>query len=420
MTDTKQICHHDQCTGCAACFNVCRHDAIRMVADEEGFLRPNINADACVDCGLCVKTCPANTKTSRHEAPLLVYSGWSKNEDIRLSSASGGAFAEIASYFITEMHGAVFGVAMSDKLEACHVAITDTADLKRLQGSKYIQSKMGETYRQAEYYLRDGRKVLFSGTPCQIAGLKNYLRKEYDNLFAVDLICHGVPSKRIFDDYIRYLEKKLQHKVYDVKFRCKKSSWIFYNMAVNSPVEKGSRRESYEYEGAYYSDPFIRAFLRDNALRPSCYQCPYTSTSRVADFTLADWWGYEAEDKSDKDFEKKGVSLIFANSEKAKGMMPHLNLQLKSRTIEEAKRTNISLSQPFGMPKTRNEFWQDYSNYGFEYLIEKWLAPEQLTPISFVWYKFQESRLRKTLVLICRVYDKVRRVLGLREIHLTA
>ncbi len=391
-----------------------------MVADEEGFLRPAINKDACVDCGLCVKICPVNTKACRHEAPLLVYSGWSRNEEMRLTSASGGAFAEIASYFIKEMHGVVFGVAMNYELEACHVAITETADLKRLQGSKYIQSKIGETFRQTEHYLRDGRKVLFSGTPCQIAGLKNYLRKEYENLFTVDLICHGVPSKRVFDDYIRYLEKKLQHKVYDVQFRCKKSSWIFYNMAVNSHVEKGSRRVSYEYEGSYYSDPFIRAFLRDNALRPSCYQCSYTYTNRIADFTLADWWGYKAEDESDKDFEKKGVSLIFVNSEKAKDMMPHLNLQVKNRTIEEAKRTNISLSQPFTMPKSRKEFWQDYSKFGFEYLVEKWLAPERLTPISYVRYRFQESTLREALVLICRVCDKMRRVLGLREIHFTA
>lgn len=413
MTKTQQICHHDQCTGCAACFNVCRHDAIRMVADEEGFLRPNINADACVDCGLCVKACPANTEANRHEIPLLVYSGWSKNEDIRLSSASGGAFAEIASYFIEEMHGVVFGVAMSDKLEAYNVAITETADLKRLQGSKYIPSKIGETYRQAEHYLREGRKVLFSGTPCQIAGLKNYLRKEYDNLFTVDLICHGVPSKRIFDDYIRYLEKKLQHKVYDVKFRCKKSSWIFFNMAVNCHVEKGSRRESYEYEVTYYSDPFIRAFLRYNALRPSCYQCPYTSIKRVADFTLADWWGYKAEDESDKDFEKKGVSLIFANSEKAKAMIPHLNLQLKSRTIEEAKRTNIALSQPFGMPKTRNEFWQDYSNYGFEYLVEKWLAPELLTLNRYLYYTMQPSALRTLAMKIAGKCDSM-----LKRLHI--
>ena len=370
-----------------------------MRLDDEGFLRPEIENERCVGCGLCQKVCPVNNPVVRNEAPLSIYSGWSKNEETRLSSASGGAFTELATYFIEQLHGVVFGVAMNDKLEACHIAVECTDDLQRVQGSKYIQSNVNESYRQAEHCLKDGRKVLFSGTPCQIAGLRTYLRKEYVNLYTVDLICHGVPSKRLFDDYIKYIEKKLQHRVYDVKFRCKKSSWIFFNMAVNSHVEKGSRKVSYEYEGFYYSDPFIRGFLRDNALRPSCYQCQYTSTSRVADFTLADWWGYKAERVEDEGFEQKGVSLIFANSQKAQMIVPNLNLLLSEKTIEQAKRTNHSLAYPFVKPASHSLFWNDYNNLPFDMIVEKWLYPERLSLSRYFYYYMKPSRLRRVVIL---------------------
>lgn len=414
------ICEEIQCTGCAACFNACRHSAIEMHPDNEGFLRPSIINDRCVGCGLCVRCCPVNKSVDFNEAPLSIYCGWSRNEEIRMSSASGGAFSELAIFFIEQLHGVVFGVAMTERLEACHISIENKNDLIKLQGSKYIQSNINDTYRQVENYLEDGRKVLFSGTPCQIAGLKNYLRKEYTGLYTVDLICHGVPSKRLFDDYIKWLERRLHRRIYDIKFRCKKSSWIFFNMAANSHVEKGSRHIRYDYEGGYYSDPFIRGFLRDNALRPSCYFCQYTSIKRTSDFTVADWWGYQAENLEDKDFDKKGVSLIFANSSKAIEIIPHLNMLLKNRTLVDALNTNKSLIEPFDMPNTRKAFWEDYSKCGFDFMVEKWMAPEKMRPSQYVKYKLNSSYFRKVLVAICRVYEKICGVLKCDVIKIKA
>ena len=420
MLKVTSICNADQCTGCSACLNACSHEAIKMRLDDEGFIRPEIDNDRCVGCGLCQRICPVNNSIERNQAPLSIYSGWSKNEEIRLSSASGGAFTELASYFIDHLSGVVFGVAMNEKLEACHIAVESLDELPRLQGSKYIQSNINESYRKAEFYLKNGRNVLFSGTPCQIAGLKSFLRKNYTNLYTADLICHGVPSRRLFNDYIKYLEKELHQQVYDVKFRCKKSSWIFYNMAVNSHVEKNSGKVTYAYEGSYYADPFIRGFLRDNALRPSCYQCQYTSISRVSDFTFADWWGYKAERKEDKNFEKKGVSLIFVNTSRAKKLLPQIQLLLRERTIEEAKKTNLSLSKSFIRPQSRQEFWDDYNRMPFNFMIEKWLSPETLHLSRYFYYKMPPSLSRSIVVKTLRVFETIARKIHLKIITISA
>ena len=191
-------------------------------------------------------------------------------------------------------------------------------------------------------------------------------------------------------------------------------------MAANSHVEKGSRHIRYDYEGGYYSDPFIRGFLRDNALRPSCYFCQYTSIKRTSDFTVADWWGYQAENLEDKDFDKKGVSLIFANSSKAIEIIPHLNMLLKNRTLVDALNTNKSLIEPFDMPNTRKAFWEDYSKCGFDFMVEKWMAPEKMRPSQYVKYKLNSSYFRKVLVAICRVYEKICGVLKCDVIKIKA
>ena len=345
----ERICSYESCTGCGACVQVCRHEALMMIPDSEGFIRPNINPELCVECGLCQQRCPANSPGSlERKEPLMVFSGWSSDEEIRMASSSGGAFSEIAKYIIAR-NGVVFGVALDKKVRARHIYVEKEEDLYLLQGSKYVQSVIGDSYKEVEYILRQGREVLFSGTPCQIAGLRTYLRRDYENLLTVDLICHGVPSPKVFEDYKKWVGEKIREKVSDVQFRCKKSSWIFYSMGINSHAEK-NKITTYSYLGSYYADPYIRAFLRDNILRPSCYSCQYTSTKRVADFTIADWWGYKAMCPDDKDFEKKGVSLLMCNSLKASEIVQGLNMHLRERTLEEAVRTNHSLKQPFPLP----------------------------------------------------------------------
>lgn len=372
----KEICNLSECTGCMACVNWCAHHAISIVQDEEGFDRPHIDESLCVDCGLCQKVCPINTHPVVNE-PLKVLSGWSSDESVRLCSSSGGAFTEIARP-ILEDGGVVLGCVLSEDLKAEHTYVENMEDLAdKLRGSKYVQSRIGNSYSQAKDFLRQGRKLLFSGTPCQIAGLRNYLHKDYENLLTVDLICHGVPSPMIFEEYKKYIQEHENMELTDVKFRCKKSSWIFFNMTLSGHVEKSSALKT--YYGSYYEDPYIRGFLRDYFLRPSCHQCHFTSTQRCSDFTIADWWGYKKKSKEDKNFACNGVSLVLANTEKALKLLPLMHMQLRERTIDEAKRTNISLSHPFPLRKYRNAFWADYKKMSFGQIVEKYMMPERIS-----------------------------------------
>lgn len=411
----KDICNIVECTGCMACVNTCAHHAIRVNADKEGFDRPVIDETLCVDCGLCAKTCPVNHHPLANE-PKEIYSGWSSDEAVRINSSSGGAFTEIARP-VLENGGVVFGCALNDKLQAEHIYVETLEDLEnKLRGSKYVQSRIGNTYAQAKNFLRQGRKVLFSGTPCQIAGLKNYLRRDYDNLITVDLICHGVPSPMLFEDYKKFMQKHENMKLTKVSFRCKKSSWIFYNMTLQGHVEKSSALKT--YVGSYYEDPYIRGFLRDYFLRPSCHQCKFTSTKRCSDFTIADWWGYSKKSSKDKDFRKKGVSLVLANSEKAVAMLPSMNMELRERTLEEAKKTNCSLSKAFDMPAVREVFWKDYHRMPFEDIVETYMKPEKVKWQTKVMEHYPNTDnlilLIRILELPQRIINKVMKVLGIK------
>ena len=399
----NKICNIAECTGCEACAQTCSHSAITMLPDGEGFLRPHINRGLCVDCGLCQLRCPVNTPLiDKMEQPKVVYSGWSNSERTRIESSSGGAFTEIARLVLAE-GGVVFGVVMDGNAEARHVLVDSEDRLSKLQGSKYVQSIMGDAYKQAKDFLDQGRPVLFSGTPCQIGGLRNFLHKDYENLMTVDIICHGVPSPRVFADYKSYVEGVIKEKVRDVKFRCKKSSWIFFNMGINPHVEKNGD-VTYSYIGNYYADPYIRAFLRDNILRPNCYHCHYTSVERCSDFTIADWWGYKAVSPEDKDFDRKGVSLIMCNTEKAVRMVDNLDMWLRKRTVEDAIRTNLSLRRPFPIPTTREAFWDDYNRLPFTEMIRKWMYPDRIPMSAYLRIYHRRWRL---LFRLAHLYERV-------------
>lgn len=405
MSVTK-ICAPSDCTGCGMCQQICHQNAISMLPDTEGFLHPSIDISLCNNCGMCQRFCPVNTPLMKRKV-LKVYSGWSNDEYVRINSSSGGAFTEIAKLILVK-GGVVFGVAMDESVMARHIYVDNENELSKLRGSKYVQSIIGNAYREAKEFLQNGRLVLFTGTPCQIAGLYNYLRKDYSNLYTVDLICHGVPSPKIFYDYKKYIEGIIKERVTDVKFRYKKSSWIFYNMGINPHVEK-TGTITHSYMGSYYADPYIRVFLRDNILRPNCYHCQYTSIERISDFTIADWWKYKAVSEADNDFEKKGVSLLMCNSEKAVNLSQNLSMKLRERTIEEASNTNLSLRRPFPKPETRDEFWSDYQKLSFNQMVKKWMYPESI-PLSVYFKIYSKSRF---LYMMAYFYERV-----LRKIHL--
>ena len=405
----NKVCETEKCTGCGVCAQICQHSAISMQSDAEGFLHPVISNSKCVTCGMCQYSCPVNNLAIKRK-PLKVYSGWSNDEYIRMDSSSGGAFTEIAKLILAK-DGVVFGVAMDERQQARHIYIERESELFKLRGSKYVQSIINDSYKKAKHFLQSGREVLFSGTPCQIAGLYNYLRKKYDNLTTVDIICHGVPSPKVFDDYKSWIEKLIKEKITSIKFRCKKSSWIFFNIGINPNIEQDNI--NYSYTGSYYADPYIRAFLRDNILRPNCYHCQYTSIDRVSDFTIADWWGYKGKTAYDKDFDRKGVSLIMCNTEKAVNMVKLLDMRLDERTPEEALRTNLSLKRPFPEPKTRNEFWKDYARMDFQSMVNKWMYPEKILLSTYIRIYHRERRL---LYNIINLYERVVKRLKLEKL----
>ena len=412
----NDICNPSECTGCMACVNSCAHHAISIVKDEEGFGRPHIDESLCVDCGLCQRTCPVNEHPMVNE-PKKVLSGWSSDESVRLGSSSGGAFTEIARPILEE-GGVVFGCALDEKLQAYHTYVETLEELTcKLCGSKYVQSRIGNSYVQAKDFLRQGRKVLFSGTPCQIAGLKNFLRKDYENLTTVDLICHGVPSPMIFEDYKQYMQKRFKIVIDDIKFRSKKSSWIFFCMALQGHTEKTA--QSFSYFGKYYEDPYIRGFLHDYFLRPSCHQCHFTSTKRCSDFTIADWWGYKKESQIDKDFRRKGVSLLLVNTDKAWSLLSSLKMVLKERTIEDGKKTNCSLSKAFEMPKVRETFWMDYAKMPFNEVVSKYMKPEKVRWQVKMMEYYQNTdniiMLIKILELPQRMFNKIFKIIRIRK-----
>lgn len=408
-----KVCDVIKCTGCGACAQLCPHMAITMEVDDEGFLRPVISSSRCTTCGLCQLRCPVNTP--RHVStglPLAVYSGWSNDESTRIGSSSGGAFTEIAKLILAK-GGVCFGVSMDENVTARHTFVESDEGLCKLRGSKYVQSIIGDTYIKVRHFLHQGRHVLFSGTPCQVAGLLNFLHRDYDNLTTVDLVCHGVPSPMVFSDYVEYIGREVvKGKVAGVNFRCKKSSWIFYSMGINPHAEKNDT-VSYSYLGNYYADPYIRAFLRDNILRPCCYHCQYTSVMRVSDFTIADWWGYKATSPEDKDYDLKGVSLLMCNTAKAAAMAKHLGMRLRGRTVAEAMKTNISLSRPFPMPPTREEFWEDYKVLSFKDMAEKWMKPEKISLSSFLRIYHRSWHL---LFIMAKIYEYMVRKLGLARL----
>lgn len=298
-----------KCIGCQACFSTCPRKCISMSADSEGFLYPQIDLCLCIDCGLCERACPVINKQDNTNLPLpTAYAAINKDDIIRLKSSSGGIFTLIAEEVIRNS-GTVFGAAMSEDFKSVmHIEANNIDTLDKLRGSKYVQSSIGDTYNTTEKYLQDGKPVLFTGTPCQIAGLKAYLKTEYINLVTQDFICHGVPSPLVWRKYIELCEAKAKSKAYRVLFRHKKHGWKNYSVLIEFS-------DKTVYERIYHKDYFMQGFLSNLYLRPSCYGCIYKGVHRQSDITLADYWGIENVEPNIDD--NKGVSFVMLHTAKA-------------------------------------------------------------------------------------------------------
>lgn len=353
------------CTGCFACYSACPAKCIEMRYDDDGFFQPYVNASECLKCNMCNKVCPALSKDGQSDKPEA-FAVVNKDEGIREQSSSGGMFTALASY-VLERDGVVFGAAFDEGFDVKHVEITSADELHRLRGSKYVQSKIGDTLKKAKEYLDKERLVYFSGTPCQISGLLKYLGKEYDNLITQDIVCHGVPSPAVFDEYKKYREEKAGSRITYFSFRKKKEGAEGY--FVYMEFENGT-----VYEVPASKDEYTKTYLANICLRNSCYDCNHKSKNRPSDFTLADFWGVEKlhpEMSADKD---KGISLVLANSDKARRILDELSPQLVlwETNLDSAIGFNKSAvtSSPFRLE--RRSFVHYVKKHGFEKAYAKY------------------------------------------------
>lgn len=329
----------EECCGCTACKSVCPKQAITMEPDEDGFLYPVINRNLCIECRLCKRVCVFQIPQRADKKPIATYAAIHKDQEILKNSSSGGVFAALAS-IVLESKGIVFGCTMNENLESEHIKITSMTELRKIQGSKYVESNVKETFSEVKGYLQEGKKVLYTGTPCQIDGLKSYLKTDYSNLITADLICHGVPSNKFFKGYFNYLEKKNNAKVVDFKFRDKTKN----GMSCVGKVTFSKKGKVYEKKLIYTLDYFYNYFMYGVISRESCYRCPYASSNRPADFTMGDYWGIE-EAHSEIDT-KNGVSVLLVNSSKGMSLLNKLNLELIESTFEKASVRNGNLLHP--------------------------------------------------------------------------
>lgn len=355
-----KITDKHKCCGCTACVNVCPKNCISMSADKEGFLYPVVDFVKCIDCGLCEQVCPV-LRPVKNETEPLVYAAVNNDESVRLQSSSGGIFTLLAES-VLDRGGVVFGACFDRNWNVVHDYTETKEGLAKFRGSKYVQSHVGNCFIQVKTFLDSGREVLFSGTPCQVAGLKNYLRKPYSNLFTVDLVCHGVPSPEVWRRYLQEavcrvygIKKKnlinLDEYISDISFRAKDKGWKKYNIKIifrNGKVEMMP----------FFENSYMNVFLSDLSLRPSCYACPTKLHHVQSDITLADFWGVN-EIKPDID-DDKGCGLILINCEEKLDFLYKMNCQLLQQQLERVVEYNPCILSTVNEPANRDFFWAVY------------------------------------------------------------
>lgn len=365
------------CCGCNACVQACPKQCISMREDSEGFLYPHVDTSLCVDCGKCDKVCPVLSQGTPSR-PLKVYAAINPNEDIRRQSSSGGIFTLLAEQIINA-GGVVFGARFDESWQVVHDYAETLEGLASFRGSKYVQSRIGDTYRHAEAFLKQGRQVLFTGTPCQIAGLRRFLRKEYDNLLAVDFVCHGVPSPLIWRKYLAETLEELRAKrgvgrnsvslsmdgtpvITGISFRDKSNGWKKFGFklsyaaleAVPNMVSSSAIVDEHVLLQPFPENLFMRGFLADIYLRPSCYACPAKAGKSGADITIADYWGIENVRPAIDD--DKGVGLVLVNTAKGEQCFDKEKVNLVETSYEEACAGNPSIIHS-SRPHTNRDYF---------------------------------------------------------------
>lgn len=381
-----KISKKEDCCGCTACASICPHDAITMVPDALGFLYPQVDMNKCVDCGLCERVCSFNDNydTSLNLAKPLAYGARHKNMKEVETSRSGAAFIALSDY-ILEHGGVVYGAGYADHFRVVHKRATTKEERDEFKGSKYVQSDMNSIFRQVKKDLRNGLTVLFSGTPCQTSGLNSYIGKKLrENLYLVDIVCHGVPGPYLWRDYLNYLEKIQGSPIVWVNFRDKqKYGWR-------------AHLESFIFKNGGGKMSFTYLFYKHIMFRQSCGKCHFCNTRRPSDITIADFWGWE---KTDPEINKddKGLSLVLVNTEKGKFLFDAVKESMDVIPAELENCLQTHLRMPSDIHPLRMQFEEDYNKKGFEYVYLKYNIPQRLQR-----YKF------KLKMILKRIYNRIK------------
>lgn len=351
-----EICDLRHCTGCGMCSNLCPKNAITMKKGEHGFTYPHIDGDKCINCGLCIKKCPANTEKQTECTMKNVYAAWNVARDTRKKSTSGGVCSLLENEILKD-GGAIVGVKWDADFHAKHSIAFDEQQAEMFRGSKYVQSDTGNIYIRVKELLENGKKVLFTGTPCQVDALKSFLGEDYSGLFTVDLVCHGVPSYDCFKRFLNEISGEYNKKITNVRLRYKSPYWDYCSVRID--FEDGTDYRKYTVD-----DPYFTLFNIGYSLRESCHTCKYTSSHREGDITLADFWGYQPSCFKMRNY-NKGISVLAANSDKGIDLFDKIknSLNFEAVSLEAAFKTNKSFSEPYAIAKEKlNDFWNDYDN----------------------------------------------------------
>lgn len=388
-----EIKNKSQCCGCEACVQRCPKRCISLVEDKEGFFYPQVDKKVCVECGLCEKVCPIINQFDERQ-PQVVYAAINSDSDVRYSSSSGGIFSALADAVLSQ-GGVVFGVCWDRDWRLIFDYAETKADLSRFRGSKYLQAHVGDAYVKAEQFLKSGLQVLFTGTPCQIAALKRYLKRDYDNLLAVDVICHGAPSPGVFRAYLseeivqvadrqqknsvslsskpyiaeRNVLNTAGWRIEDIQFRDKRLGWKKFSFTLHLAEASAEGDENtVSLSFPFDENIFMKGFLHDFYLRPSCYSCRAKSGRSGSDITLGDFWGInELNPEIDDD---RGVSAITINSDKGALWFDVLSLQRYEVSYDDLCRYNPAFVRSVASPPQRAKFFKRYGKKSFFVLVE--------------------------------------------------
>ena len=388
-----ELTNNSACTGCHACTNICIKNCISMQTDKEGFLYPSVDYNLCIKCRKCVDACPTINIRNVDTNPVA-YACINKDLNTRLNSSSGGIFTLIADHILSD-DGIVFGACFNQHFELEHKFIKKKEETVILTGSKYLQSEIKYTYAQAKDFLTSGRKVLFTGTPCQIAGLKSYLGKDYMYLFTIDIICHGVPSPALWKKYIEFRQKKAGSALKKVSFRSKKDGWKQFSVSFLF-------KSNTIYQKKFSTDLYMKAFLQNICLRPSCYECKFKGLHRQSDITLADFWGIENLLPAMDD--DKGTSLVFVNSTNGLQLFNNISnhMHFEEVNIHNAVLHNPGAIKSFQKNPNREHFFTDLHKLKFNRLVNKYCSVKFHTKL----FIFHTKLFNKVIKIIKRLLKR--------------